>query len=116
MGEGYQLLVVWQKGMDFVVHVYSMTKRFPKEEIYALTAQLRRAAVSVPSNIAEGSRRATSKDRNHFFVIALGSLSEAETQLEIARRLGYVSDAPFVECMTLADELSRMLNRLARSS
>lgn len=104
-------LIVWQKGMELVVQIYSMTKNFPKDELYGLTSQIRRAAVSVPSNVAEGSRRKTQKDRSHFYSIALGSVSEIETQVEIAQRLGYCDKASSV--MDLLDELARMLNKLS---
>jgi len=85
-------LNVWKVSMDFVVEVYSVTKGFPKEEIYGLTSQLRRAAVSIPSNIAEGAARNSEKEMVQFLHIALGSAAEAETQLLIAQRLEYSDD------------------------
>src|SRR3989344_8848923 len=84
-------LLVWQKSMSFVVEVYETTKNFPKEEIYGLTNQLRRAAVSIPSNIAEGFNRGSQKEKAQFLRIAYGSTSEIETQLLISRNLGFVS-------------------------
>lgn len=83
-------LDVWKAGIDLVVVVYELTKSFPKEEIYGLTSQLRRAATSVPSNIAEGAARNSDKEFAQFLYIALGSLVEVETQLIIAERLGYI--------------------------
>jgi four helix bundle protein len=108
----HRKLIVWQKGMELVVMIYAITKNFPKEELYGLTSQIRRAAVSVPSNIAEGSRRKTAKDRSHFYSMALGSVSEVETQVEIARRLGYCEQTSSV--MDLLDELARILNKLSQ--
>jgi len=85
-------LNAWKVSMDFVAEVYAITREFPKEEIYGLTSQLRRAAVSIPSNISEGAARNSEKEFVQFLHIALGSAAEAETQLLIAQRLGYVSD------------------------
>ncbi len=85
-------LDVWKKSIDFVVTIYKLTERFPKEEIYGLTHQLRRASVSIPSNIAEGAARGSDKEFIHFLYIALGSLSEIETQIIIAKKLGLIKD------------------------
>ncbi len=84
-------LQVWQRGMDLVVAVYRLTNGFPGSEMYGLTGQLRRAAVSVPSNIAEGHTRSSTKEYLNHLSIVQGSLSEVETQLEIANRLEYVN-------------------------
>ena len=86
----YTELIAWQKGMDFVEAVYKATKQFPKEELYGLTSQLRRAVVSIPSNIAEGQGRRSTKEFVQFLSIAHGSLREAETQILIAKRLNYI--------------------------
>lgn len=83
----YRDLVVWQKGMDLVEGVYRVTKAFPKDEVYGLTSQIRRAVVSIPSNIAEGQSRMTSGEFIHFLGIARGSLAELETQIILAQRL-----------------------------
>ena len=83
-------LRVWQGAMNLVEEIYKITSLFPKDELYALTNQMRRAAVSVPSNIAEGAARNSSKEFLYFLSIARGSLSELETQLQIAERLGYM--------------------------
>jgi four helix bundle protein len=84
-------LDVWKLSMVLVEHIYAITKKFPKEETYGLSLQLRRAGVSVCSNIAEGAARGHDKEFSQFLYIALGSISEIETQLEIARRLGYLA-------------------------
>lgn len=108
----YEKLIVWQKAMDLVVVIYRVTRSFPREEQFGLTSQIRRAAISVPSNIAEGCRRSTQKDFSHFLIIALGSASEADTQLKLAKRLGLIGDADYNEVDGLLDEILRMLNKL----
>lgn len=92
--------------MDFVERVYALTSTFPKEEIYGMTSQMRRAAVSIPSNIAEGAARGTTKELLHFLRIADGSLSELDTQIELAKRLGYLSKT---------EDLIEMISQLSRS-
>ena len=84
-------LKVWQESMDLVIQIYKLVENFPKHEIYGLSSQIRRAAVSIPSNIAEGAGRSGEKEFIRFLYIALGSLSEVETQLEISQRLNYNS-------------------------
>lgn len=86
-------LDVWKASIEFAVQIYDSTKTFPKEEIYSLTSQIRRAVVSVSSNIAEGAARNSDKEFTQFLYIALGSLAEAETQLIIAERLGYINES-----------------------
>ena len=108
----YRRLVVWQKAMQLVSLVYAEFARFPADEKFALADQLKRAIVSVPSNIAEGNGRATNKDYAHFLSMARGSLYEAMTQLEIARNLGYVSINPEIEALEV--ELRRMLTALIK--
>ena len=83
-------LEVWKISMDFVTDLYKLTKQFPPSELYGLTSQIKRAAVSIPSNIAEGAARKNTKEFIQFLHIALGSLAEIETQLEISSRLGYI--------------------------
>ena len=90
-------LDAWSKAIELVEAVYSVTKAFPRTEIYGLTNQLRRAAVSVPSNIAEGAARSSAKEFIQFLHVALGSVSEVETQVIIAQRLGYVDGANSIE-------------------
>lgn len=87
----YKDLVVWQKAIDLSIDIYSLTKDFPKEEMYGLVSQIRRSAVSIPSNIAEGQARKYHQQFSHFLSIAQGSLAELETQIIISMRLGYVT-------------------------
>lgn len=108
----YKDLVVWQKSMDLVVEVYKLTEDFPRSEIYGLTSQMRRCAVSIPSNIAEGRRRGTRKDYRHFLIIAYGSGAELETQIEIAKRLPFGKNLDFIKVENLLDEVMRMLNKM----
>jgi len=98
--------------MELVVLIYSLSETFPKSELYCLTPQIRRCAISIPSNIAEGCRRRTRKDYRQFLVIAFGSGSELETQIEIAKRLSYSKVRDYVEIDALLDEVMRMLNKL----
>jgi len=90
-------LDAWRKSIELVERIYSITKQFPQEELYGLTSQLRRAAVSVPSNIAEGAARSSTKEFIQFLHVALGSVSEVETQVIIAQRLDYVDDVNSIE-------------------
>ncbi len=110
--QSYRDLIVWQKSMDLVERVYRMTGVFPKEEMYGLSSQVRRAAVSIPSNIAEGQARKSTAEFLHFLSIAQASRAEVETQTLIAQRLGYVTQAQIKEILSLLDEISRMLNTL----
>jgi four helix bundle protein len=87
--ENHKDLDVWKEAIELVLDIYEITKSFPKEEVYGLTSQIRRATVSIPSNIAEGAARSSKKEFLKFLYIALGSLSELETELIIAHRLGY---------------------------
>ncbi len=112
---GYRDLLVWQEAMDLVVTVYRMTATFPKEERYALVDQLRRAAVSVPSNIAEGHGRSRTGDYLRFLSVAVGSLMEIETQVQIATRLGYISEEQQRGLLESTAVLARMLAGLIRA-
>jgi four helix bundle protein len=111
----YSDLIAWQKAVDLVESVYRATRSFPKEEQFGLTIQVRRAIVSVPSNIAEGQGRATTREFLHFLSIAYGSLLEVETQLLIAFRLGYLDAPRKTELLTAAGEVGRIINGLAKS-
>jgi four helix bundle protein len=111
---GYRDLVVWQKAMRLVERVYEETGRFPREELYGLTTQLRRAAVSVPSNLAEGHGRGGG-DYRRFVDIAYGSLMEVETQIELASRLGICPPDEARSVLADAAEIARMLNGLRKS-
>jgi len=104
-------LEVWKRSLDLVEKVYSMTRSFPKEEVYGLTLQMRRAAVSVPSNIAEGAARGSKKEFVQFLYIALGSLEELETQFILACRVGLTSDRSLSHTI---DEVRKMLLGLLR--
>ena len=112
---GYRDLVVWQRAMEFVTTIYRSTEHFPKTEIFALTNQIRRAVVSVPSNIAEGRGRNSDKEFVRYISIAYGSLMETETQLQIACNLGYIDQAEVGRLLADAAEIGRMLNGLSRS-
>ena len=105
-------LIVWQKAIAFVQHLYEITQSFPKEEIYGITSQIRRAAVSIPSNIAEGFGRGHDKELLHFLYIALGSASEVETQLIICHNIHYLTDDDFEELSNADSEIIRMLSSL----
>jgi four helix bundle protein len=111
----YSELIAWQKAMDLVESVYKATRQFPKEEIYGLTSQLRRAVVSVPSNIAEGQGRTSTKEFLHHLSIAYGSLREAETQVLIARRLDYLTNSQSQNLLAMAGEVGRLINGLSKS-
>ena len=101
-------LIVWQKGIDLSKKIYLLTEKFPREEIYGITSQMRRAAVSIPSNIAKGRSRGTRKDFVQFLRIAIGSASELETQIEIAKNLPQTKNLSYQEVDILLDEVSRM--------
>ena len=101
--------------MDLAELTYRLTTDFPKHEAYGLTSQMRRAAVSIPSNIAEGSARSSRKDFRHFILIAKGSTCELQTQLLLAARLGYLSEATYREVESLSGQVARLLSGLARS-
>ncbi len=111
----YTDLVAWQKAMDLVERVYEATESFPAKERYGLTNQLRRAAVSIPSNIAEGQGRNTTRDFIRCLSIACGSLQELETQLIIARRLSYLEEPFLPGLFELTKEVARLLNGLRKS-
>ena len=108
----YRELIVWQKAMELTKKIYSLTKDFPKEEIYGLTSQMRRAAVSIPSNIAEGQARSGTKEFAHFLSIASGSKAELETQLLICVDIGYLSETDIKAVMDLSDEVGKMFTAL----
>lgn len=107
----YRELTVWQKSMDLLVLIYKYTGNFPHNEEYGLTSQMRRAAVSIPSNIAEGSRR-RGKELSHFLTISFGSSAELETQLEACRRLKYGNENLRLQCGSLLTEVLKMLNKM----
>ena len=115
--KGYKDLIVRQKSMELVVLVYGLTDSFPESERYGLTSQIRRCAISIPSNIAEGSKRGTKKDFRHFLLMSFGSGAELETQLEIAKRLSYIKNAKkYQEALLLLGEVMRMLSAMVNRS
>jgi four helix bundle protein len=114
-GRNYADLLVWQRGMDFVEEIYGITACFPKDERFGLTNQLRRASVSIPTNIAEGQGRQTPRDFLRFLSIAYGSLREVETLILIAERLKYLPPEHTAPLMSRAAEVGRLLNGLSNS-
>lgn len=113
--QSYRQLIAWQKAMELVKKIYDSTKGFPKEEIYALTSQIRRAAVSIPSNIAEGQGRDSTKEFLHHLSIAYGSLMEVETQILIAESLNYLKTEETKLILEKTAETGRLINGLSRS-
>lgn len=111
----YKDLQVWQRSIDFVVEIYSLVKSFPSEERYALGDQMRRAVVSIPSNIAEGMERSAVKEKLHFLSIAIGSLAEIETQLIICGKLGFIDQCFQVRCLEEVTAIQKMLYKLSSS-
>ena len=114
-GQGYRDLLVWRKAMELVTKIYQVTECFPKSEMYGLSSQLRRAVVSVPSNIAEGQGRDSSREFVHHLSFAYGSLMETETQLQIAVNLGFIQQMEVNHLFNNTAEIGRMLNGLSRS-
>lgn len=115
MAQHYKNLVAWQKAMDMVEAVYRLTESFPRREIYSLTDQIRRAAVSVPSNIAEGQAHFSKREFSRFLQHARGSLAELETQILIAKRLWYTEDPQAQILLTQIEEVGRIVNGLVTS-
>jgi four helix bundle protein len=113
--KNYSELIAWQKAMDLVEAVYKVTKGFPSDERYGLTIQLRRAVVSIPSNIAEGQGRGPTKEFAHHLAIAYGSLCEVQTQILIAKRLGYLQEDECERLMNISNEVGRLINALSNS-
>ena len=108
-------LLLWQKALAVAVHVHQVTAAFPRAERFGLVAQMRRAAVSIPSNVAEGSARRTTRDFAAFLHIARGSLAELETQMWLACRMGYASETVTHETMAQLEEIGKMLNGVLAS-
>lgn len=115
MEGGYKNLIVWQKAKLLAIAVYRLTEKFPREEMYGVVAQMRRAAVSIPSNIAEGYRRSHTKEKQQFLRIAFGSGAELETQIEISKEIFLLPDSDFSEADSLLEEVMKMLNVLLNS-
>ena len=113
VAKAFRDLVVWQKAMDVSVAIYRITEAFPKEEVYGLTSQMRRAAVSIASNIAEGAGRSSKKDFCHFVAMAKGSSFELQTQIVLAQRLGYLEATESSQVEEQVIEVGKMLSGLA---
>jgi four helix bundle protein len=107
-------LIIWQKSADLAVLVYKITRSFPSEEMYGLTSQMRRASISISSNIAEGSIRGSKKEFQRFLRIALGSLTELRAQIEITKRLSFGENLNYNEIDSLIVEISKMAHALMR--
>ncbi len=115
MEKGYKKLIVWQKADELAFQIYLATKEFPKEEIYGVTSQLRRAAVSVPTNIVEGMGRQGKNENRQFMNIALGSLAETEYLLEFCFRLGYLTKENFQRLEDIRQEVGALLWKFYKS-
>ncbi len=113
--KSFKDLRVWQKGIEIVIDAYALTKKFPKEELYSLTTQIKRSAVSIPSNIAEGQGRNSTKDFLRYISIAYGSLLELETQVSISEMLGYLSGNETRFLLEKCAEVGRLVNGLRNS-
>ena len=111
----FQELHVWQHAMDFVIEVHALTAQFPKDEMYGLTSQLRRAVYSIPSNIAEGQARGATKEFRHFLFVARGSLAEVQTQIWVAERLIYITNEQANVLIEHSNSIGRQLNALIRA-
>jgi four helix bundle protein len=112
---GFRTLMAWKKAYELTIEVYRLSKKFPKEEIYGLTSQLQRAAVSVPANVAEGYERNHRKEYLQFLFIAKGSLGEIETYLLLAKDLGYLSENEYTSASQIREETSRIIKGLIRA-
>jgi len=111
----YRELIVWQKAMRLAKLCYHVTKVFPKAELFGMTSQIRRAAASIPANIAEGHGRAHTREYLNHLSIARGSLAELETHLILSQDVGLLEEVALRDCLALADDISRMLSALRRS-
>ena len=110
----YRDLDIWKASIQLVKDVYKLTEQFPKQEVYGLVSQMRRAAVSIPSNVAEGFRRNHSKEYKQFLYVSLGSCAELETQATIAKELAYIPEAKEAVVLEKSDHISRMISNLLK--
>jgi len=115
MSKPHKKLIAWQRRMDLVEKIYELTKKFPREELYGLSSQMRRAAISVPSNIAEGAAGRSSIQFRNYLSIAIGSLNELATQIEMALRIGYLDQTAFGDTDSLIDECLAVTYGLRKS-
>jgi four helix bundle protein len=111
----YEDLIVWQKAYEFTLHIYKLTKNFPREEVFGITSQIRRAASSIPANIAEGNMRQTKKEFKQFLYMARGSMSEVEVWLKLSKDLNYLEPKPYSSLREECAEVGRLLNGLIKS-
>jgi four helix bundle protein len=111
--KSFKNLKIWQKGIEIVKDIYSLTNKFPNKELYGLTSQMRRSSISIPSNIAEGFKRSYKKEFKQFLHITLGSLAELETQLIIAKELGYIKDSELNYIAEKIDHEAKMVTSYA---
>ena len=112
--KGFKDLLAWQKGMRLVEEIYKITHKFPREELYGLTSQMRRSAVSIPSNLAEGQVRKSKNEFAQFISIALGSCAELSTQLDLSNRLEYLDEENFLKIAENINELMKILHGLRK--
>ena len=112
--KSFKDLRIWQKGIEIVSDIYILTKKFPKEELFSLTSQLRRSAISIPSNIAEGFKRFHNKEYKQFLFITLGSCAELETQIIIAKELKYINENEEAKLVEKLDHICRMTSSLIK--
>jgi len=112
--KSFKDLKIWQKGIEIVSDTYILTKKFPKEELFSLTSQLRRSAISIPSNIAEGFKRFHNKEYKQFLFITLGSCAELETQIIIAKELKYINENEEAKLVEKLDHVCRMTSNLIK--
>jgi four helix bundle protein len=113
--QGYKRIIAWQKAVQLTTVIYKITDQFPQKELYGLSSQMRRASISIASNIAEGYRRKTTKDYENFVRIAYGSASELETQLIIAEQIGYLNKQMMSSVETILIDVLKLLNNLSFS-
>ena len=112
--EDYKDLIVWQRSMELAEEVYQLVKKLPKEELFALSDQIRRAVISIPSNIAEGYERNSTKEYIHFLSIAKGSKAELETQLLLCTKIHYLNNSDIEKSISLIQEIGKMINSLQK--
>lgn len=108
MAESYENLEVWEQSVELASRIYEVTRDFPEEEKYGITSQLRRAAISISANIAEGSGRESSKEFSRFIGIAVGSLNEVESLIHVSKKLGYIDDKKFDDIIQLVEEVGNL--------
>jgi four helix bundle protein len=113
--ESFEKLIVLKKAHSLVLNIYDLTKKFPKDEVYGLTSQIRRASVSIPSNIVEGKSRNSKKDYLRFLLISRGSLEEVKYQLLLSKDLNYIKEKDYIKLYELSNEVGKLLNGLINS-